>query len=157
LNQTWKMMKSCVKNREIKCRYSVCIAGLEINCQDNVGTAPIAISPFKTDVPKQPQPPFTLTLLLVAITREQNVSNLLASTAGLRSHGKNDTSSAPELFFHEHGSSSGAHGFHVCGSCSGAVAILEFKKCGSHFRTKAKVRIKHKFLTYMVTFRCNEH
>jgi len=43
------------------------------------GTAAIAISPFKTYVPKQPEPPFTLTILLVAITREQDVSNLLAS------------------------------------------------------------------------------
>jgi len=43
-------MKSCVKNREIKCRYSVCIAGLAINCQDIAGTA--AISPFKTYLPK---------------------------------------------------------------------------------------------------------
>jgi len=98
-------MKSCVKNREIKCHYSVCIAGLAINCQDIAGTAAIAISPFKTYVPKQPQPP--LTLSLVAITRDQDVSNLLASTAGLRSRRKNDTASAPELFFHEHGSSSG--------------------------------------------------
>jgi len=131
------MMKSCEKSREIKCPYTVCIACLAINCQDIAGTAAIAISPFKTYVPKQPQPP--LTLSLVATTREQDVSNLLASTAGLRSRAKYDTASAPELFFHEHGSSSGAHGFHVCGSCSGAVAILEFKKCGSHYRTKAKV------------------
>jgi len=66
------MMISCVKNREIKCRYSVCIAGLAINSQDIAGTAAIAISTFKTYVPKQPQLP--LTLLLVAITREQDVS-----------------------------------------------------------------------------------
>jgi len=52
---------------------------LAINCQDIAGTAAIDISPFKTDVPKQPQPPLTLTLLLVAITREQDVSKLLAS------------------------------------------------------------------------------
>jgi len=93
---------------------------LAINCQDIAGTAAIDISPFKTDVPKKPQPPFTLTLLLVAITREQDIFNLLASTAGLRSRRKNDTASAPELFFHEHGSSSGAHGFLVCGSWSRA-------------------------------------
>jgi len=130
-------MKSCVKNREIKCRYCVCIVGLAINCQDIAGTAAIAISPFKTYVPKQPQPP--LTLLLVEIPREQDDSYLLASTAGLRSRGQNDTASAPELFFHQHGSISGAHGFHVCDSCSGAVAILELKKCGSHYRAKAKV------------------
>jgi len=55
------------------------IADLAINCQDNAGTAAIDISRFKTDVPKQPKPPFTLKLLLVAITREQDVSNLLAS------------------------------------------------------------------------------
>jgi len=41
-------------------------------------------------------------------------------------------------FFHEHGSSSGAHGFHVCGSCSEAVAILELKKWGSHYGDKEK-------------------
>jgi len=46
------------------------IADLAISCQDNAGTAAIDISRFKTDVPKQPKPPFTLTLLLVAITRE---------------------------------------------------------------------------------------
>jgi len=63
----------------------------------------------------------------------------LLPTAGLWNHRKNDTASAPQLFFREHGSSSGAHGFHVCGSCSGAVAILELKKCGSHYRTKEKV------------------
>ena len=51
----------------------------------------------------------------------------LFPTAGLRSRRKNDTASSPELFFHEHGSSTGAHGFHVCGSCSGAVAILELE------------------------------
>jgi len=98
---------------------------LTINCQDIGDTGAIDISPFKTDVPKQPQPPFTLTLILVAITREQDVSNLLASTAGLRSRRKNDTASGPKLFFHEHDSSSGAHGFHVCGFCPGAVTILE--------------------------------
>jgi len=63
----------------------------------------------------------------------------LLPTAGLRSRRKNDTASAPELFFHEHGSSSGAHDFHMCGSCSEAVAILELKKCGSHYRTKENV------------------
>jgi len=39
----------------------------------------IDISPFKTDIPKQPQSPFTLTLLLVAMTRDKDFSNLLAS------------------------------------------------------------------------------
>ena len=112
---------------------------MAINCQDIAGTAAIDISLFKTDVPTQPQPLCTLTHLLVAITREQDISNLLASTAGLRSRRKNETASAPELFFHEHGSISRVHGFHVCGSYSGAVAILELKKCGSHYRTKEKV------------------
>jgi len=36
--------------------------------------------------------------------------------SGLRSRRKNDTTPAPELFFHEHGSSTGALGFHECGS-----------------------------------------
>ena len=101
----------------------------------------IDISPFNTAEPKQPKPPFTLTVLLVAITQEQDVFNLLVSTAGLRSRGKNDTASAPELFFHEHGSSSGAHGFHMCGSCTGAVAILELKKWESHYGAKDKVGV----------------
>ena len=71
---------------------------------------------------------------------------------------KTDIASAPELFFfHEHVSSSRAHGFHVFGSCSGAVAIPELKKWGSHYRAKEKVGVKHKCLSYMVTFRCNEH
>jgi len=91
---------------------------LAVNCQDIAGTAAIDSSPFKTDVQTLPQPPLTLTLLLVAMTREQDVSNLLASTAGLRSRREYDTALAPELFFHKHGSSSGAHGFHLCGSCS---------------------------------------
>ena len=59
--------------------FNVCIADLAINCQDIAGAAVIDISPFKIDAPKQPQPPFTLTLLLVAITREQDASSLLAS------------------------------------------------------------------------------
>jgi len=63
----------------------------------------------------------------------------LLPAAGLRNRRENDTASAPELFYHEHGSNSGTHGFHVCGSCSGAVAILQLKKCGSHYRTKKKV------------------
>ena len=94
------------KNREIKCRYSVCIAGLAINCQDIAGTAAIAISPFKTYVPKQPQPP--LTLLLVAITREQDVSIRLLPPQGcgavvkmiqlrLRSSSFMNMTPAPEL------------------------------------------------------------
>jgi len=51
----------------------------------------------------------------------------LLPTAGLPSRPKNDTASSPELFFHKHGSSSGDHGCHVCGSCFGEVAILEVK------------------------------
>ena len=100
---------------------------MAINCQDIADTAAIDISPFKTHVPKQPNnPPFTLTLLLVAITREQDVFNLHASNRrAARSGGKNDAASVTELFFHEHGSSPGDNGFHMCGSCSGAVAILE--------------------------------
>ena len=35
---------------------SVCIADLAIDCQDIAGTAAIDISPFKTDVLKQPKP-----------------------------------------------------------------------------------------------------
>ena len=49
-----------------------------------------------------------------------------------------NTASAPELFFHEHGSISGAHGFHICGYCSGALAILEFKKVGKPLRGQEK-------------------
>jgi len=83
--------------------------------------------------------------------------NCLLPTAGLQSRRKNDTASAPELFLHEHGCSTGAHGFHVCGSCSRAVAILDLKTWGSHYRTKKKVGVKQKCLTYLVTFRYNEH
>jgi len=36
--------------------------------------------------------------------------------SGLLSRRKTDTAPAPELLFHEHGSSSGALGFHECGS-----------------------------------------
>jgi len=39
-------MKSCVKNREKKFCYSVCISGLAINCQNIADTAAIAILPF---------------------------------------------------------------------------------------------------------------
>jgi len=38
--------------------------------------------------------------------------------SGLRRSRKNDTAPAPELFFHEHDSSSGTVGFHECGSGS---------------------------------------
>jgi len=72
---------------------------LAINCQDIAGTAAIYISPFKTDVPKQPKPPFTLAVLLVAITREEDVFNLLAFNRRAADRRKNDTVSAPELFF----------------------------------------------------------
>jgi len=72
------MMKSCVKIEKWNA-VSVCIADLAINCQYIADTAAIDTSPFKTDVTKQPKPPFTLTVLLVAITREQDVFNLLAS------------------------------------------------------------------------------
>jgi len=81
----FRKLTSNVENDEILCKIekwnavSVCIADLAINCQDIAGTAAIDISPFKTDVPKQPEPPFTLTVLLAAITREQDVFNLLAS------------------------------------------------------------------------------
>jgi len=40
--------------------------------------------------------------------------------SGLRSRRKNDTAQAPELFFYERDSGSGALGFHECGSGSGA-------------------------------------
>jgi len=51
----------------------------------------------------------------------------LLPSAGLPSRRKNDTASSQELFFHKHGTSSGADGCHVCGSCFGEVAILEVK------------------------------
>jgi len=41
--------------------------------------------------------------------------------SGPRSRRKNDTASAPQLFFPEHGSSSGDLGFHECGSGSGSL------------------------------------
>ena len=52
---------------------------MAINCQDIADTAAIDVSPFKTDVLKQPKPPFTLIVSLVAITREQDGFNLHAS------------------------------------------------------------------------------
>jgi len=61
----------------------------------------------------------------------------LLPTAGLRSRRKHDTASASELFFHVHGSSSGAYRFHACGSCSGA-AILELEKAGKPLQGQGK-------------------
>jgi len=43
--------------------------------------------------------------------------------SGLRSPRQNDTTPAPELFFHEHGSSTGALGFYECGFSSGALFL----------------------------------
>jgi len=114
---------------------------LAIKCQDIADPAAIDISPFKTCVQKQPKPPFILTFLLLAITRDQDVFNLLASNR--RAVGtvvKRIQLRLWNSFYHKHGSSSEAHGFHVCGSCFGAVAILELKKWLSHYRVKEKSR-----------------
>jgi len=43
--------------------------------------------------------------------------------SGPRSSRKNVTAPAAKLFFHEHGSSSGALGFHECDCGSGALFI----------------------------------
>jgi len=44
--------------------------------------------------------------------------------SGPRSRGKNVTALAAELFYHEHGSSSRALGFHECDSGSGALFLM---------------------------------
>jgi len=66
----FRKLKSNVEIDEILCKkidksnaVSVCIADLAINCQDIADNAAIDISPFKTDVPTQPKPPFTLTVI----------------------------------------------------------------------------------------------
>jgi len=64
----------------------------------------------------------------------------LLHTAGLRNSHTNDTSSALKLFLREHGCSSWAHVFHVCGFFSGAGAILELKKLGPSLRGRGKIR-----------------
>jgi len=63
----------------------------------------------------------------------------LLPTARLRSRRKNDTASAPGSFFINIVPASKLMVFTCVAPSSGAVAILDFKKWRSHYRTKEKV------------------
>jgi len=99
---------------------------LAINGQDIADTAAIDISPFKTDVLKPPKTTFRPNSFIGGNnSRARCFQFACFHTPGCVPVVKMIQLRLWSSFFHEHGSSSGAHGFHVCGSCSGAVAILE--------------------------------
>jgi len=58
---------------------SICIADFAISCHEIADTSEIHISTFKTTLGKQLEPLLSLRVLLVAITREENVFSLLGS------------------------------------------------------------------------------